>query len=201
MTDFFIAISEDGIRFRLNRDFTWEPETDVIQAAPGGFRSSNWGDSLQQVKAAESDSAILEDTDFLAYETRAAGADVLLTFTFVNGMLAKGGYKFNQEHSENNDYYYDFERVKGLLVKKYGPPVLSKEYWFNDLFREDPLNKGAAISCGHHSLLERWEDDATAIELWLTGDNFKIEHRLSYQSKRLESLLNSQIEQKQLVGL
>lgn len=203
MTDSFVAISEDGIRFKLKCDGTWEPYVVVESERASGirFRSSNWGDSGAQIKAVESNEPLHEADNVLLYETHVGGFPANLVFKFVNGMLHAGWYSFQQKHSDNNDFLTDFESLKKLMTLKYGKENEIKDYWFNNLYRDDYAERGLAVAAGHHAIFVVWEDPSTTITLQLTGDNYEICLMLIYKSKQLQALADEADERKKLVGL
>ena len=201
MTDYFTAISEDGVRFKLNQDGTWAPDITTISNECIQFRSSNWGDNISQVKSKEAVKQIHETDDWLLYEAQIAGFPVSLSFRFVSGMLNTGMYSFKQEHSDNNDFISDFETLNKLLTIKYGAPNETKDFWFNDMYRDDYSRWGTAIASGHHSRYFLWSDEQSTLTLQIRGDNYEITLAVLYESKRLKPLADAARERENLVGL
>ncbi len=201
MADYFVAISEDGVRFKLKSDGTWEPDT-VLENRDGiRFRSIEWGVGIAKIKAMEGQDPVHETDDFLMYETHVGGFPANLVFRFVSGMVHAGWYSFQQKHSDNNDFLSDFESLKKLMTVKYGKEKEYKDYWFNELYRDDFDERGLAISAGHHSIFVQWGDEETEITLQITGDNYEISLMLLYKSIRLQALADADSESKKLVGL
>ena len=201
MAEHFIAVSEDGLRFRLKTDSTWEPDANATHAPVIGFRSSRWGDSQSQVKSVESGEVLAEDPTVLVYETNVADFPVNLAFGFVNGLLSTGIYGFTQKHVHDGDYLHDFDTIRDLLIVKYGKPASVDEYWANELYRDDTTQWGMAVSCGHYSKFVTWADSGTEIVLQITGDNYEIRLSLIYKSKQLKPLVLAQRQEKLLAGL
>ena len=83
MTDCFFAISEDGVRFKLKSDGTWEADTTPAKMDRIRFRSSDWGDSVALTKVAEKSEPIHETSDWLLYDTQVGGFSAQLSFHFV----------------------------------------------------------------------------------------------------------------------
>lgn len=202
MADSFVAISEDGVRFKLKRDGTWEPD---IAPATGKerirFRSSDWGDSVAQTKVAEKLEPLHEVSDYLLYEAQVGGFPANLSFQFVNDMLHTTYYDFKQEHADRNDFLADFESLKKLMSIKYGKEDEIKDFWHNELYRDDYAERGLAIAAGHHSIFVKWCDAETDIILQIAGDNYVISLGIIYRSKRLQVLADAALEQAKLVGL
>lgn len=201
MADYFVAISEDGVRFKLKSDGTWEPDTTPQSEDAIRFRTSNWGNSIVEVKDSEQAEPLFEDTEALMYEVSIGGFPAKLVYRFVNGMLCKGIYRFEQEHAEKNSFIEDFETLKKLLTLKYGEPFEVNDFWLNDLYKDDYSARGLAVSCGHRAMFSLWQDADTTITLQITGDNYEIGLRIFYTSKRLESLEAAASERAKLDGL
>ncbi len=201
MADHFTAISEDGIRFKLKKDGTWVADTTPISNNGIRFRTCDWGASIAKIKAVEGQDSIHETDDFLMYEVRVGGFPANLVFKFVNGMFHAGWYSFKQEHADRNDFLADFDVLKNLMTTKYGKEAEIKDYWFNELYRDDYAERGLAIAAGHHSIFIKWDDLETDVTLQITGDNYEISLMLIYKSKKLQALADAASEREKLVGL
>lgn len=201
MTDYFTAISEDGVRFKLKNNGTWEPDTTLVSDELIRFRSSDWGDSIAKIKAVEGQDPIHETDDFLAYKTSVGGFPADMYFHFVNGLFYMSIYSFAQEHADNNRFLSDLETLQSLLTTKYGKPLKVNDVWLNDLYEDDYAERGLAVAIGHHVIFVSWEDEGSILRLQLTGDNHQIKLNLIYQSKRLKVLADAADEREKLVGL
>ncbi len=201
MADYFVAISEDGVRFKLKRDGTWEPDKTPQNKGALRFRKCNWGDGVEDVKATESAEPDEFLDDLLLYEFHVGGFPVSATFHFVNGLLHLGMYRFKQEHTDDNKFIDDFESLQTLLTSKYGKPKEITDVWLNDLFRDDNEKRGTAVSRGDHVIFVKWNDDETSITLQLTGDNYEIRMAAIYRSIQLEPLAEAVREREKLEGL
>jgi hypothetical protein len=67
--------------------------------------------------------------------------------------------------------------------------------------RDDSIERGLAVSAGHHSIFITWEDPRTTITLQLTGDKYEISLMLIYRSKQLQALADDASERGKLAGL
>jgi len=201
MADYFTTTSADGVRFKLNRDGTWEPDITPISNDGIRFRQSDWGDSFSQVKAAEAAEPAYEDSDALIYKSQVGGFPTCSHFYFVKEMLYLGIYNFTQEHADNNRFVSDFETLESLLTTKYGKPMKVNDIWLNDLYKDDYAERGLAVAAGHHSIFISWEDEKSTLTLQLTGDNYQIKLTIIYQSKRLQALAAAADEREKLAGL
>ena len=200
MTFFITAISADGQKFKIFENGTWEQDN-KITSEKRTFRSSCWGDSAEKIKATETTEPEFDTHDLLGYNTDIAGLSALAVYHLINGHLVMGRYSITEPHAEDNAYLSDFENIKNLLKKKYGPSDGSKTYWINDLYKDDYERWGMAVSCGHLSCFEIWDMEDTHIELQLNGDNYKIELFIIYYSKSRKHLIDSHVEQAQLENL
>jgi len=172
-----------------------------VSAQADEFRKSNWGDSLSQVKQAEKASLVKEEDNGLMYKAAVANLDAVIFYGFLDGKLVSGGYQFIEVHSNKNAYIDDFEKLKGLLTKKYGQPSLDKVVWKNDLYKDNPQEYGTALSLDHLAYLADWKTASTEVNLMLTGENFKISHVLFYKSLVHEKAVQEKNEQKALSDL
>lgn len=197
---FLSAVSSDGQRFKIFPNGTWELDCSILPDK-AGFRSSSWGEGIDEVKARENTDLVLEKDDLLAYKTAVGGLSSLAVFDFVDGHLVMGRYVIDVEHANQNSFLTDFNSLKELLKKKYGPTSTSNAYWHNELFHDDYSQWGLAISVGHVSFFEAWDEAETHIELQLHGDNHQVKLCVMYQSHALKHLLDAKREQSELEGL
>ena len=168
-------------------------------AGAEGFRSYAWGTTRADIQQAEGEPKAAGDN--LVYTGEVAGLDVIVAYIFVNDQLARGRYVVIEEHSSENSFISDFNKLKALLTKKYGPSTGDKSYWINDLYEDDPSYWGFAVSLGHHSQFAGWETSFTDVGLGLYGDNYKISLVVDYSSKVLAPALDDLVEQENLEGL
>lgn len=166
------------------------------------FRKTNWGMSMEQVKAVEDAELFveIENDTFLYYSgINIAGKDSVCLYFFLEDKLYNSGYVFNGEHSNKNLYIDDYKGLKEMLISKYGEPDNKKLlslynrgeiYWTNDLYKDDKSNWGLAISKGDLSYISIWETSTTEIALVLDGDNYKIYLHIGYASKELKEWAN-----------
>jgi hypothetical protein len=150
------------------------------------FRKTNWGMSKEQVKATEDNKLSYEDNNILGYEMYIYEKYSWCAYYFLEDKLYQGRYTLNNViHTNFNDYKYDYELFKGILIKKYGKPKIM----------------GSVSSSGSESEFSdywvSWETSTTKIELILTGDNiYALKLFLSYTSKELEEWVKQTEENK-----
>lgn len=152
------------------------------------FRNVRWGMTKSEVIAAETETKLTSstsETDLLIGFVTVAGMDAVLYYEFgADGLLRQAVYSFRTEHTNDNLYIEDFNRLKGLLTSKYGAPAFDKPLWKNDFFKEHPDGWGLAVSRGDVTFGATWSTPTTEITLLLYGDNYKVSHNLYYVSSK-----------------
>lgn len=173
------------------------------------FRKANWGMTVEQVKASEDNKPDFEGevaSGFvLSYEVQIDSKNYYCMYFFLESKLYNSGYSFSENHTNKNDYIYDYDELKELLTKKYGEPSKKKLlslydreeiYWGYELYKDDESNWGLAISVGELSYVSIWETPTTEIELVLDGDNYEISLRIIYISKELQEWSDKILDEK-----
>lgn len=152
------------------------------------FRKTNWGMGKEQIKATEDKRPYLEDDNRLVYKVKIGVDDFLCVYSFIEDKFYQSTYIFNREHINKNLYINDYERLKEILIKKYGKPTIDKIEWRNDLFKNNKQDWGTAISIGHLEYRALWmmliRLDIIEITLKLTGDNYEIVLGILYESEK-----------------
>lgn len=173
------------------------------------FRKTTWGMSKEEVRAAESKELYYEGNSnighSIVYEIKIGNKDYGCIYVFLEDKLYNGGYVFNEEHTNKNDYIDDYEELKEILTEKYGKPDEKKlwslhdrgeMYWKDDSYRDDRSRWGMAISKGDLAYGSIWETPTTDIELILDGDNYDVSLRIRYISKELKEWANKILKEK-----
>lgn len=159
------------------------------------FRKVSWGMSKQQVRTIETASLFDEAEDILVYTSNIAGLQCQIIFIFAFDQLVRAKYSVIEQHSHKNIYIDDYDRLKSLLVEKYGNPISDDTYWLDYFYKDDFQNWGMAISMGHCSKYAKWINQGTNIILGLDGDNFSIDLILEYSCSKLSYLEEEKIKQ------
>lgn len=196
-----IAIAEDGREVMLKGDGTWKYVEKQQSKRSSAFRKAEWGMSKDQVKKIENIKISQENEEMIAYKGELSTFDVLILYVFTKDKLVRGIYGITESHMNKTDHISDYSILKELLNKKYGEPTQDTKHWKKDLYRDDPQEWGLAISVGHLTLFTAWETENTEITMALTGDNFKITHKVQYQSKALGGLEDKAKEEEALDDL
>lgn len=165
------------------------------------FRKATWGMSPSEVKSSESDELIQESDEILVYETTLAGFEAYAGYIFADGKLVRAKYILTEEHTNENDYIDDYNRLNGLLKKKYGEAIADENIWVNDdsVFKDDLTYWGSCIRRGELMLYSTYRNATTEIELSLFGEDYTIINGIQYTS--LSPELNNLEEEKYLEDL
>lgn len=151
----------------------------------GNFRGMDWGSSLIQLKTKYPDvqweTAV--DGEIRLYGTKdyVAGLEVTVGYGFIENKLEIGLYAFEEEHISDNMYYEDFISISNILKDKYDMEL--EEKWNNTTWKDSPNQIGHALASGHVEIVERFEDQYTAIIHRISGGSYgDIEHVLIYSN-------------------
>jgi len=90
------------------------------------FRKTNWGMSKEQVKTTEKNEIAFEDEEEICYKVKIGENNFLCGYIFLENKLYRSGYLFNETHTNENDYIDDYEKLKAILIDKYGKPKTDK---------------------------------------------------------------------------
>tara|TARA_Y100000591_G_scaffold332027_1_gene367895 strand:+ start:236 stop:907 length:672 start_codon:yes stop_codon:yes gene_type:complete len=183
------AVTDSGKPVLLHDNGKWNyvekesPDKNNDKKIEFDFRKTKWGQSKTDVLSAESAKRIegLQD-DILGYNTTVGGLKAMTGYYFVNDKLWKGVYIFSESHTNKNQYINDYNSITAILKKKYGEPTVTDVLWSNDLYKDDYSSWGFSVSLGYTTFYSQWKTDNTAISLILSGNNYKFDHKLSYES-------------------
>jgi hypothetical protein len=162
------------------------------------FRVAKWGDSKEEVMAKEGKTDLSGSPDIYMFYDTVAGLSCVVGYVFTDDKLTMAKYLFQQKHTNKNDYIEDYNKLVGLLTKKYGEPYSNSPFWKNTLYKSDPSQYGFAISCGHLLYSASWDLETTELVVRLTGENFDISFQVQYLSKKYKNAQKEQQEQKDL---
>jgi len=170
------------------------------------FRNTRWGMKKDRVLSTEKDKPA-ETSPYNYYiivmytGKKIAGLKASYLYYFLDDVLVQAGYTIEETHLNNNEYINDYNKLKEVLTRKYGSPIKSSSYWYNDMFKNRPQDYGIAVSMGHLAFQSDWETDRSLIRLTLKGDNFKINMYLHYASKLHKELMDKAKEKSDEQGL
>lgn len=168
------------------------------------FRKATWGMSMEQVIESEGADPVKEgvsilDTPYIAYMLKMkvgeTNHDLFAAYYFIEDQLYFAKYYVNTKHSNSNDFLTDFDEFRNVLLQKYGEPKEEETVWKDELYKDKRERWGLAIETGKMEKYTLWETDSTTIMLRLTGDNYKINFEIRYETKD-EHLLGLEEQQK-----
>lgn len=173
--------------------------------AAADFRGVRWGNTPEQVRAAESGTpeTLAQTGAFslvLTYSGEFNGRAAKIIYIFSNGKLERARYQFTAKHEDLNDFIADYRSVEPLLRKAFGDPVSEKAVWADDSLQEErksyleqdratpadilpsDRNVGLAVSVGNLKLYTEWSDGRTKATHALTGVEGVIAHQIEYRA-------------------
>lgn len=179
------------------------PISTAVEETKFDFRTITWGMNEAQVKETER-SEISEIENGFAYKGKVVGLDCKIIYQFVENKLYVAGYIFTELHTNYNLWIDDYQKIKELLIKKYGKPIKSDVFWASDLYKKmwgNGQNFGTAVSMGYLTYYAEWDTPKTKIWVGLKGDNFVIDFRIIYESKELKEWSNKILQEKEQLAL
>jgi len=132
------------------------------------------------------------------YSGQIVALECLVIYIFIQNRLVRGKYVITAQHSNQNDYLMNYATLKEMLAKKYGDPFEDRTLWLDDLYRQNPLDWGLAVSTGRLRLYCQWSTPKTNLILFLNGDNYQISLGIEYSSKEFAWLEEQATEQQTL---
>lgn len=163
------------------------------------FRKTSWGMSMEQVKEIEGNEILEAYEDGFAYKNKVGGLDCKVIYQFVENKLYIAGYLFTELHTNYDLWIDDYQKIKDLLIKKYGKPIKSGMFWASDSYKKmwgNDQNLGTAVGMGYLVYYTEWDTPKTKIWIGLKGDNLDIDFRVTYESKELKEWANKIKEEK-----
>jgi len=164
------------------------------------FKKTTWGMNREEVMATETTKPYKGNfifkvsKDILIYNNvKVAEIETSLKYRFENDLLVSASYKF----IENNPPKI-YEKLKKLLIGKYGVPAEDSDLWKNENSKNLTAPPNEQISLGNLSLKTVWFLDRTKIVLNInkindTGVNFVATEITYYKRTNIKNdLLHSE---------
>jgi hypothetical protein len=146
------------------------------------FRFSKWGSTKAQVREDEILIKGEESENLIVYNSNVLDMDAYIAYIFVNDTLTRGKFIFREDHTNKNDFIYDYKKLQSLLIKKYGIANVNDTIWKDDLYKDDKEDWGLAISMGHLTYFTTWVTDDIELILHLSGENAGITLLIEFTS-------------------
>lgn len=155
------------------------------------FRNSKWKDTKEVVLESEKSELILNSGDHLVYNVKLNSSNYTANFIFTNNQLHHGFYSFKDDFVNENNFYEHYKQTVKLLESKYGSPKTVNKHRKGNLF-DDIDDIGLAIETGQYSESTVWETKDSFITIIITGENYKVDILISYETKDQQLLIESQ---------
>jgi hypothetical protein len=162
-----------------------------VNYAPRNFEEMQWGLSKKQVVEAEGgpvDQRKISGLEVLRYQQRIINLDCAIDYFFAANQLIRTRFTFAGDYLDKNAHLLDYQKVKGALVQKFGPPLEEAMKWRDTSLRDDSAAWGEAVSLGHLEMSSRWRTAETEITAGLTGADEEILLTVEYAGLRLKDL-------------
>lgn len=142
---------------------THETKRVNVQKTKYDFRKSNWGMSLEEIKASEKTTVHEEKTDYLSYVTPMGASTLKTEFFFVDNKLAKIESHINQKVDDFSYYLTLYNQLLKIYTKKLGEPKTTQQWSHVDLMDEyDRPNRWiVALEEGHVGLVSEFNTNRT----------------------------------------
>lgn len=152
-----------------------------------GFRKSKWGYPKASVKNRESSKLTNENSSLLTYNTRIARFNLSISYFFTENKLTSAQYLIIEEGNNKMDYVDDYNRIKSVLINKYGKPKEDKKIWAQGANNTIGYSQyGNAVSKGVLNLQTVWVIENSVITLNLTGGSGYLQLVVHYESVKLK---------------
>jgi len=165
-----------------------QPNTPELTTTQTNPQSAQWGMSIEQVLELEGKPAVRENSngiEIIGYQKRVIDKDCLVGYLFADNKLFKTQYNFSENHFDKLMYLDDYEKVKSLVVQRYGEPEGEAVDWKDPQFKNDSNNWGTAISLGHVEYSSRWQTSESEIVLSLFKVQKDVILRIEYSGKMI----------------
>ena len=159
----------------------------ILSGCSTDFRSSKWGDSIEQVKQAENEQEWVQSDSpdstqsAIYYEGQAEDLKAIIFFAFSKNELVWGKHIFMENRPVPEDYYSDYVLVNKTLQEKLGS--MDAEYQFTvESYRDHPEQWGKAIYQGELLIQTKWGNARSDVMHAIFGKNNEVTHVVEYQS-------------------
>lgn len=135
-------------------------ETSVKQNPVTGFRNSQWGNTIDEVKKTEKIAFTKGDTASLVFSGDVYGkkADVFYFFD-ESGSLFSGAIRFDIEGKELEEVVKIYNDIKTKMIKELGDPSVDGVILADSSITEDTKTPVAGISSGNKIFTADWNDN------------------------------------------
>lgn len=159
----------------------------TMSACTTDFQSSNWGDSIEEVKLSENEQEWHQSDSpdgsmsAIYYEGQVENLPAIIFFAFANNKLEWGKHVFIEIHPTPDQYYTDYTIINSALQTKLGSADV--DYIFSsDTKKQTSEQWGESIFRGELLIQCNWENKRTKVLHAILGENREIVHSVEYTS-------------------
>lgn len=141
------------------------------------FRNTRWGMDKAEVVRIEGRPDHDENSggmDIIQYPQRVLDMDCIVGYVFAYNKLAKAKYSFLARYEDKNQYIRNYEKLKDVLIQKYGKPSSEKTLWQDKYYQNVRSQWGEALSRGQVEFDSLWRDAETEIQLRAYGGRDRV---------------------------
>jgi hypothetical protein len=166
--------------FEVTKKSTIQREGDETGNQAGSktnFRNTRWGMNKTQVVRIEGSPNQRENSggmDIIQYPQKVLNMDCMIGYVFAYNKLAKAKYSFLANYEDKNQYIRSYDKIRDILIQKYGKPEAEKVLWQDKQYQADRSKWGLALSQGHLEFNSLWKDSETEIQLRVYGGRNRI---------------------------
>ena len=157
----------------------------LLSACSKDFQSSNWGDSVEDVKNSENVSQWFQSDSpdgtqsAIYYEGQVDSLPAIIFYAFSNNELIWGKHVFTELHAQQEQYHSDYITINSSLKNTYGIEVV--DYMFStEKYKNSPDQWGEAIYKGDLLIQTKWENKSSKVFHAIFGENNEITHSVEY---------------------
>jgi hypothetical protein len=150
-----------------------------------------WGmelDSFEKTNGSPDELEVLDDLTILHYRMKVMNLDCRVGYVFLKQRLARTQYDFQDKQKQSLPFIDEYDRMKQILVQRYGDPLLDKSIWTDSTFQANRKDWEEAVRQGHLAYRARWMVSDTAISLVLFGEQNHTSLCMEYASPNNSSI-------------
>ena len=158
----------------------------LLSSCSKDFQSSNWGDSIEEVKNSENAPEWFQSDSpdgtqsAIYYDGQRDSLPAIIFFAFSHNELIWGKHVFTEEQALHQQYYSDYITINSSLKDRYG--IGTVDYMFSsDKFRDSPDQWGEAIYLGDLLIQTKWENKSSTVMHAIFAKNKELTHSVEYQ--------------------
>jgi hypothetical protein len=159
----------------------------LLSACSKDFQSSNWGDSMEEVKNSEKVSQWYQSESpdgsqsAIYYEGQVDSLPAIIFYAFSYNELIWGKHVFAEEHALHEQYHSDYLIVNSALKDRFGFEAV--DYMFStDKYKNSPDQWGEAIYQGDLLIQTKWANKSSEVLHAIFAKDREITHSVEYQS-------------------